>query len=286
LGTGGKYYNATATNIEDVYRAIAGDLKTEAGVNTTMDLDYENILVNYTVLEVNDESNPIFKYNYTPGVSTWLDTYFTDNTPISFPGIPGTYDNTSQWEATKKLEFSLGTVRLYQVWEIRYRLIAEKEGLFNLFGPDSNIMFEGADEPLSLPELILKVNPESVSPIESTELYYTQIEQNQSGSDVDFYVSFNISHVYTGTKNVREDYYIVTYDGRRYYLESATLTPVEAGQPRVYRILLSRLPAGWERLEPILTELGLEAPGPIIPPQPIPVVQQAVDPNKRYINLA
>ena len=44
--TGGKYFNApTADQLDDIYRAIAGDLKDTAGVNTTMMADFEKINV-------------------------------------------------------------------------------------------------------------------------------------------------------------------------------------------------------------------------------------------------
>jgi len=283
LGSGGKYYTASASDIVDVYTSIAGDLKTDAGVNTTANIDY-NIILNYTTPEVNDG---IFAYNYSPGYSTWMDSYFTDGTAVNIPGLPWNFDNTTEWDATKRLQFSLGTVRLYQVWEIRYRLVAQKEGFFNLFGVGSNITFQDADEPLVFPDLVLKVNPETPgSPVESVDLYYTQIEQNATGgSNPNFYVTFDIMHEYTGTNNVREDYYIVTYDGRRYYLESAELTPDQARQLRHYTILISRLPAGWKDLEPVLTEIGFEAPGPIIPAQPIPIIQGGTDPKRSYINL-
>ena len=285
--TGGKFYWApTADQLSAIYADIAGDLKTEAGVNTSMDLNYDKIIVNYTTEEINDPLNPIFDYNYSYGISTWINSYMTDGSEITIPNLPWNLDNSSEWAATRKLSFTLGTVHLYQVWEIRYRLVACQEGIFNLFGPCSTITFEGADEPLVLPDLVLKVNPETPgSPVESVDLYYTQIEQNATGSNPNFYVTFDIQHVYTGTKNVTEDYYIVTYDGRRHYLGSAILTPAEANQLRQYTILISRLPSGWKDLEPVLTEIGFEAPGPIIPAQPIPIVQVGTNPNRTYINL-
>jgi hypothetical protein len=285
--TGGKFYWAsTADQLSNIYSDIAGELQTEAGVNTTMDLNYEKIIVNYTTEEINDPLNPIFDYNYSYGNSTWINSYMTDGSEITIPNLPWNFDNSSEWAATRKLSFTLGTVRLYQVWEIRYRLVACQEGIFTLFGPHSKITFEGADEPLVLPDLVLKVNPETPgSPVESVDLYYTQIEQNASGSNPNFYVTFDINHTYTGTNNVREDYYIVTYDGRRYYLGYDELTPDQARQKRQYTILISMLPAGWKDLEPVLTEIGFEAPGPIIPAQPIPIIQAGMDPKRSYINL-
>ncbi len=41
--TGGKYYEASATNIADVYKTIAGELQDTAGVNTTMTTDFQNV---------------------------------------------------------------------------------------------------------------------------------------------------------------------------------------------------------------------------------------------------
>ena len=269
LGTGGKYYEASATDIEDIYRAIAGDLKIEAGVNTSMDLDYQKIIVNYTTEEVNDPLNPIFEYNYSYGNSTWINSYFTDNTPIDIPGLPWNFDNTSEWTDTRKLSFSLGTVHLHQVWEIRYRLIARQEGFFNLFGPQSSVTFEDADEPLTLPDLILKVNPElSDTPIKNVELYYIQTEQNRSADNSAFYVTFDLSHEYTGKNNLSEKYYIVTSDQQRHYLGYTNLTPNQTREQRQYTILSRRLPLGSIALELILTEYDkpdpLQARGEII----------------------
>jgi len=44
--TNGKHFNATsAAQLNDVYKQIAGELKTKAGVNTTSLLDFQNITV-------------------------------------------------------------------------------------------------------------------------------------------------------------------------------------------------------------------------------------------------
>ncbi|MEN6487769.1 MAG: vWA domain-containing protein, partial [Smithella sp.] len=275
LSSGGKYYNASASNIEEVYAAIAGDLKTDAGVNTMVDLDYNAVEVNYTI-EYNNESNPIFDYVYVDGVSTRLDSYFTDSTVMTIPDLPWIFDNTSQWSTNKKLDFSLGTVRLHQVWDIRYRLKAQKPGLYNMFGPNSTIVFNNGTQTLYLPDLFVTVIPNMIdTTVWSADLNYTYIGENSSSDNQDYYITFDINSNYTGSPDstITETYYFVTYDGQRYEMDSRQLTYTEANQLRQYSVYVGRLPVGWQYFEPVMEGFEPNSPvisptHPIIPPAP------------------
>ena len=141
--TGGFYEHApSGDQLTDIYKRIAGDLKTEAGVNTTMALAFEN--VNVTGVEVPGEN--VFDYVYDNGNSTHI--YNRTGTVIHFDK---TINQTADWNDNQKLNFDIGTVRLGQTWEATFRLKVKMEGNINVFGPGSTISFNNGEEELELP---------------------------------------------------------------------------------------------------------------------------------------
>ena len=141
--TGGFYEHAgSGDKLTDIYKRIAGELKTEAGVNTTMNLAFEN--VNVTGVDVPGED--VFDYVYDDGNSTHI--YNRTGTVDHFDG---TINQIDDWNKNQKLNFSIGTVRLGQTWEATFRLKVKMEGNINVFGPGSTISFNNGEEELELP---------------------------------------------------------------------------------------------------------------------------------------
>jgi hypothetical protein len=137
--TGGFYEHApNAAKLSEIYTRIAGDLRTEAGVNTTAVMDFGTITIN----NVSDTSGQVFEYvpdtipTHAPG-STFITLFNKTHTLSS-----GILDQSPEWIANKKLSFNIGTVHLNETWETTFRLKVLKEGNINVFGNNSIIQFE------------------------------------------------------------------------------------------------------------------------------------------------
>jgi hypothetical protein len=138
--TGGFYRNAsTGADLTSVYAEIAGDLKSEAAVNTSMSLDFGTITVN------NAQINGVDVFSYVandstsltnPG-STWIHKY--NKTATIIP--PYTIDDTANWTTKNGLSFDVGTIKLNETWETNFRLKVLREGNIEIFGPTSVIEF-------------------------------------------------------------------------------------------------------------------------------------------------
>jgi Mg-chelatase subunit ChlD len=155
--TGGKYYNGSAANIGAIYTAIAGELKTEAGVDTSMTV-FENVEVNGAPRSAAD----VFDYNYTPGISTHIlnktktDVLYND-----------TINQINDWERDKQLHFDIGTVRLNQNWTTTFRVAVKPsyeadgdDNNINIFGPGATLSFNNGIDTLPLPATFITVYPD------------------------------------------------------------------------------------------------------------------------------
>ncbi|MDI6877648.1 MAG: Ig-like domain-containing protein [Methanomicrobiales archaeon] len=163
--TGGKYYLADdAEKLATIYSQIAGELKTEAGVNTTMDLSMDNIRVNNITMSGGD----VFDYVYSPGINStynqgnstkmWKYTSLQDKyaSPLYYNDR---IDQSDEWNATRILNFDLGTIHLNQTWEIQYRMRV-KEGVcgdIQLLDNSSRIFFNNGADNITLPQFTLEV---------------------------------------------------------------------------------------------------------------------------------
>ena len=148
--TGGKHYHAdTGGDLARIYTEIAGELKAEAGVNTTMILNFENVEVNTNPVP----GDQVFDYVYKDGVSTHIHNQTGAGTVL----YNGTIDQTDGdgWKQDKQLHFDIGTIRLGQTWEATFRLKVNKTGNINIFNEslsNSVIAFDGGGEGLILPD--------------------------------------------------------------------------------------------------------------------------------------
>jgi len=284
--TGGKYYEASATNITDVYTAIAGELKTEAGVNTQIDLNFENIEVNYQVVAMNSTykvldyvpSNPnstrILHYNET---ATLLDTWVNQSDQWNDPIQP------------YHLKFNPGTIKLKQVWEARYTLRVLADGNINIFGPGSTIAFNNGESILYLPKTYVTGVPGMVtSGVNTSVLNLTNVTP---GSDTDpstggEYLKWTWDRYYTGRYNVTEEYYISVDGGMQWkFMGSDVLTPAEisANPTGEFKILKNRLPPVNILFKVVAN--AEDAPGPVVPPLPPPIMPATQISGENLIHL-
>jgi len=145
--TGGYYKHAPDANtLNALYNEIALELSEDAGVNTTAQTDFGTLTVNDQLID----TSSMFQYmGYVadgtgPG-STMVDKYNKTTHFIPGPDFnqigPLIVDQTTEWNANKKLNFNIGLIKRGETWETNFRLKALKDGTFMLFSPGSKVDF-------------------------------------------------------------------------------------------------------------------------------------------------
>ncbi len=155
--TGGFYEHApSGAKLTEIYKRIAGELKTEAGVDTAMTV-FENVEVNGAPIPAAN----VFKYIHKDGISTHIINLTETDTLYD-----GTIDQTADWNRDKNLNFDIGTIHLGQTWETTFRLAVNTsyepgdDNNINIFGPGAVISFNGGTETLELPDTYITVFPD------------------------------------------------------------------------------------------------------------------------------
>ncbi|HII76948.1 MAG TPA: VWA domain-containing protein [Methanolinea sp.] len=254
-----------------LYRKIAGELKEEASVNTNMDLNFEQVEVNYNIV-LNEGDTIVFDYVHLDDnleeVSTWIHSYNETHTIV-----PAYYeDQSEEWSTTNKLTFPIGSIKLHQIWEARYRLRVLTDGNINIFGPGSTISFgEGDPTYLLLPKTYITGVPGMVSTGVNTSVL--NITNVSGGSESDpqgiEYMVWTWDRHYTGVMNVTEQYFISNDGGMQWILiGSKNLSSEEANQPGEFRYQKNLLPAGVILFKVVAN--AEDAPGPVVAAPPPP----------------
>jgi hypothetical protein len=199
-GTNGTYYEASATDIEDVYKAIAEELKDKAGVNTNMMVDFENV----NVTGVTMPGDQVFDYVYNSTASTKI-TWQN--------GTLSVMNQSADWAADNKLDFNIGTIKVGEFWNATFRLRVNQSGLIDVFGKDSTVSFNGGTEVLSLPQTFITVVPKlnvtviGVKMITLTDLLITEPGEIKATLPVMW------NTTYTGNNTLTEKVYYSIDDG-------------------------------------------------------------------------
>jgi hypothetical protein len=201
--TGGKYYYApTSDDLAQIYTEIAGELKTEAGVNTTMDVIFDN--VNVTGVEF--AGTDVFDYVYKNGSSTHI--YNRTGNEVHYKD---TIDQTDDWNDDPndpndpKLHFDIGTIRLNQVWEATICLKVKKEGNIEIFGNSSKIIFNNGEDTLPLPAtFVTAVRNLTNMGFNSASLAVNFTEPAPGSGPFTDTMLLNWTLTYNGTQNVHE----------------------------------------------------------------------------------
>jgi len=141
-----------SSQVIEAMGAIRRNLSEIAGVNTSMNLDFEHVTVN---------SDPTWS-----GADVF-DYVVVDNgmaspasrTTILWPNSTRTFENqTDDWNNDLRLNFTIGTIKVKQSWETTFRLKVKKEGVIDLFGPGSTITYNDMQGSLHLPTTLITVN--------------------------------------------------------------------------------------------------------------------------------
>lgn len=206
--TGGNFYSApNDEELEQIYKDIAGELQEAAGVDTEMELMFQNIELN-NVSVPNTNEDPVLDYIYDPGQSTAIENFYGNGTH-TFDVI----DQSAWWNENKSLQFDVGTVYLNQTWQTTFMLKALKSGNINLFDQTSYISFNGGEEILQLPDTYVT----AVADLNSTGVNFSSLDitgfmitnPGSAGDTIDLGWTLD----YTGTLSVSQKlYYLRTGD--------------------------------------------------------------------------
>ncbi|MDD1700624.1 MAG: VWA domain-containing protein [Methanoregula sp.] len=210
--TGGFYRHApTQADLETVYAEIASDLKDTAGVNTSMVADFENINITGESMP----GNQVYDYVYHSTYSTKINW---QNGTTTVPAI----DQSADWAADNKLDFTIGTVKVGQIWQATFRLKVKQSGLIDIFGNHSTVSFNGGLETLRLPQTFITVVPQlNITEITAKTIALDNLKITEPGEITTFLpVMWNTS--YTGNKTITEKVYYSIDNGQ--WVQFAELT--------------------------------------------------------------
>jgi len=197
--SGGKHYIAqTSSDLIAVYDQIADDLKTEAGVNTAVDVAFENVEVNSTPVA----GDQVFNYVHEEGASTLIRSY--NSTTDIFQ--PYTRDDTAAWEENRTLHFDIGTIRLNQTWEATFRLRVLAEGTIGLFGNGATITFNDHDQ-VPLPRVYITAFGEENTTLDARSLNVSDLNCTSPATE---FLSLTWNLNYTGEAEAVQE---VSYSG-------------------------------------------------------------------------
>ncbi|WP_265582530.1 Ig-like domain-containing protein [Methanofollis aquaemaris] len=249
--TGGFYEHAPGGDeLAGIYTRIAGELKTEAGVDTAIDLSFENVEVNGISVPGED----VFEYIYEDGISTVIESW-VENESGRYVVVPRhTEDQTADWQDDQSLHYDVGTVKLGQTWTTTYRLKVKTDGNINVFGPGSTISFNGGADQLNLPDTFISVRPEGVEPVfGDAYLDISPPQQVGTGSVTEFLkLKWNLEYNGTGTVTQTLSY---STDDRHTWTPFKTMPPRSAAEvgAQTADLDVRGLPAGqydiWIRAE-------------------------------------
>jgi protocatechuate 3,4-dioxygenase beta subunit len=203
--TGGKAYVAdSGLDLQGIYTAIAGDLHTQAGVGTTMDLSFHDVEVNGALIPGLDA----LKYNCTFPTSTHEFSY-----NLSMPVITNRfYDQTADWNADQSLHFDVGTIFIGGVWEANFSMKVLRDGNIKILDSNSTIKFNDGSE-LPLPDTYITARPDNpgAGPM-GIGIWVTNVRRADSGADPDFVdIAWNIT--YTGLEPVIQERVEILQEG-------------------------------------------------------------------------
>jgi hypothetical protein len=144
------YCNASLEDVKASFDKIRQNLSEIAGVNTSMDLDFEHVTVNS---DPTWSGQDVFDYVVVDdGMASPA-----SRTTIVWPNNTRTFENqTDDWNDDFRLNFTIGTIKIKQSWETTFRLKVKQEGTIDLFGPGSTISYNDMPGSLDLPTTLIE----------------------------------------------------------------------------------------------------------------------------------
>ena len=200
--TGGQFFKpSTPDELQQAYIDIAGILRNLAGVNATMQVNYQNVEVNSTPMSGG------LAFDYVP-VENGM-TSPDSRTTILWPNTTRSFKNQSdEWTAANnyQLHFDIGNINISERWETTYRLKANQTGLIKMFDNTSTILFNNGAETVEFPDLYITVTPNTTPQGLQTGVLSVTNLVPQSGNFVNNVpMQWNLN--YTGFDTVTESYW-------------------------------------------------------------------------------
>ena len=182
----GTYNHATSeADLNNFYTLIRGALMDTAGVNTQMELNFQNVEVNGTPYP-NTESN-VVQYKYIDGKSTRI-------TPPN--GSWYTVNSMSDWNDNHNLNFNLGTITVNQEWVVNFTLKVLQPGNIKVLGSTSQVTFDNGQGSITIPDTYVTGVPPldtglSARKLEITNLQRTNPESDRDNANLAWKISYN-----------------------------------------------------------------------------------------------
>jgi hypothetical protein len=226
--TGGFYQHApTGADLQNIYLQIAGELRILAGVNTQMNLSFQNVNVTYNNVTTGMPGKDVFDYIYVEGVSTWVTSWNQSQNPLqvqvpkppnpdvlpnfgTYTTYPYSFNQRDEWLSTSGLKFNAGNISINQTWETKFRFMVNKTGNIDIFGPGSKIVFNNGESELEMPNTYVSVVQNLTNlGLNASQLDISNLTWIGSGEITDFIpLVWQVS--YTGNQTVTER---VSYSG-------------------------------------------------------------------------
>jgi hypothetical protein len=145
--TGGAF-NETggdASKLVSIYDWIANRILDDAGKDISLTVNMGTLEVNnqWIVYDPEDPTNTsVFDYVSMPDESTRIRYFFsTNNTETNRTTIN---QSDEYYSANRTLTFTIGSLKIDQIWEATYRLVARMAGTINIFGSNTSLVFNNS----------------------------------------------------------------------------------------------------------------------------------------------
>ncbi|MDD1697339.1 MAG: hypothetical protein LUQ36_03155, partial [Methanoregula sp.] len=140
----------------------------------------------------------VYSYVYHP----------TDSTKIHWQdGTTNVTDQSTDWAADNKLNFTIGTIKVGQLWNATFRLKVNQSGMIDVFGTNSTVSFNGGLEKLTLPQTFITVTPLlTVTNITGKTITLSNLMITEAG-EIKVLIPVTWSTNYTGNKTLTEKIY-------------------------------------------------------------------------------
>jgi len=195
---GGIHFCCTnSSQVIEAFGKIKQNLSEIAGVNTSMNLDFEHPTVNN---ETTWSGSDVFDYVVFDNGMTSPDS----RTTILWPNNTRSFeDQTGDWNDDFRLNFTIGTIRAKQTWETTFRLKVKQAGTIDLFGSVSNISYNDLPGNLHLPTTLITSLNNSPPGFQGGTLNISNLIVTKSGNFTD-YVPLEWNLKYAGFNTTTE----------------------------------------------------------------------------------
>jgi len=251
--SGGKFFRSeNSTQLKLDFIEIATILKTAAGVNATMALDFVNIDRDSTPVNGSDAFSyvPVGPFYNLSSTSISRDAEL-GRTRIFWPNSSHSVINQSdEWTISQNLHFNIGTINISERWNATYRLKAiNQTGLINLFNctmSGSTVSYNDNEENVCLPNLYIMVTNSTPTP-NQTGLDVSNLAVTKSGNITE-YVPLEWNLKYDGFATATETMWYSYNNGP--WVQYDTLTGIASGNYTQIGLLdVRKLPQGSYRIK-------------------------------------